>query len=610
MPVASHKSVLLERARRAREEAIDRAGHSRPSAPDWFPSIAWLRELGYTNAEIAGALSLSERWVREILLKGTVDGRSAVDIRPHAIPRDKLAPEFKAMLEDTPEAFELFYNHFNPKYPLPDHNKEWVKEYLENPRLQLNVPPRHNKSTIFSIWIPVWELCKNRNHRILIVSRTMTLAVNWVAYISFLLTSSEIPRVFGRFAPDKQSGDTPWRPSKGELMVLGRTEEAGAAQFSVLARGSEGQILGFEATRIIIDDLTDKTVAISETGREHEKNWLMESVMSRLQPGGRAVVIGQRVHINDIYGTLAEQEYTRGVKRGTKVWHTIVHPAVLKWPDAEDDNDAEVLWPDLWPFEELMERFASMGEQGFECMYQQNPLPSSYALVRSEWLNKCRDYNREAGPAGWGHDPDSQFIPMVRVFSIDPSPTKYNGLVVADVAITRDQFACVILECRSFQGDLRAVKSEIRRVVSAYHPAYFIFERNIAQHWLQGDPFFEELKGRVRVLPHDTYKNKGDAEYGMESLGADFEFGRIRLPAGDVRSREMSNTLEREALTWTREGRTRDDTLMALWFIKWNWRKLTPTHNLPTEMVDDDGNGGWGYLQDVNNIRRNYAARR
>jgi hypothetical protein len=555
--------------------------------------MSWLRELGYTNAEIAEGCSMSQRQVRDIFQKGNVHGDALVELRPGVVPREKLAAEYQAMLDDTVEAFEAFYNRF-AEFDLPAHCREWVEDYLDHNRLLLNVPPRHNKSTVFSIWIPVWELVKDRNNRILIVSRTSTLAVQWVAHISFLLRSTEIPLIFGRFAPDKNSGDIPWRPSKGELMVVGRSDDSpGQAQFSVLARGSGNQILGFSATRIIIDDCTDRQTAISEAQRDQEKDWLLNDVMTRLQPGARAVVVGQRVHIMDLYGFLQEMKQKKGRDAGKAVWQHIVYPAISRWPEGEDDSGAECLWPELWPYDELMERYNTMGEQAFECMYQQEPLPASASLVRDEWLQRCRDYDRKLGMGFRKDDPTDRLFPVSRVMSIDPSPTKYNGLIIADVFYSREQFYCFIIEVDSFIGDLRRIKEKISSKIAQYKPDYFIFEKNIVQEWLRGDPFFEAIREYVRVLPHTTNRNKGDEEWGMESLGADFEFQRISLPYGDDAGQKSSAILENEARAWTREGRVRDDTLMALWFIKWNYKKLAPLRELQDHFDGTAGTEHW-----------------
>lgn len=550
---------------------------SRPSAAEWAPHIAMLIELGYTDDEINAAFGWepTKRYLRKIKAEGRLDGSGLVRIDKNAVEFDKLDPEYQAMLEWSPEAFIAFYDRFSDR-PMPEHCKEWVHEAFASDLLMLNVPPRHNKSTLFSIWWPIWNIVRDRDKQILIVSLTGTLSTRWVGYIAAYLSYGDIPNVFGKFKPDKQDGEIPWRPSKGELMVLGRKRGGGGMQFSILSRSDGAQILGFEGDIIVADDVTSKRIATSPTVRQQQIEWFQEEVLSRMNPDGRALIIGQRVHLYDLYGYLREQVYENGPMKDEPIWTTITHPAVTKWPD-EEGSGAEVLWEQVWPYERLMKSYALVGgKAAFMTMYQQDPTSADATLVKEEWLERCRDYDR-AGGRGYYHATGEGYLPVVRVASLDPSPTQYNGLVVADVVSNKDTFFCAVVFAESFKTDWRGIREEIVRVIKDYRPQYFLFEKNIAQYWAKGDPFIEELRSMVRVLEHTTSAaNKYEAELGLESLSFDFEMGNIRLPYGDVVGAGYSKIIEMEASMWTREGRLRDDVLMALWFIKFNYKRLSP----------------------------------
>jgi hypothetical protein len=545
-----------------------------------------LKELEYTDAQINKAFGWesSMRFLRRIKRAGLLDGSGKVVIEPAPVDKEKLAPEFQAMLEWTPEAFITFYNYFC-ELPMPKHCETWVHEAFNSKLLLLNVPPRHNKSSLFAIWWTVWNIVRDRDYQMLILSLTDTLASRWVAYIAAILGSHDISSVFGRFKPEKMDGEVPWRPSRGELMVMGRKRGQGAGmQFSVLSRGAGSQILGFEADGIVADDVTQKKIAVSPIERDKQIEWFQEEVLSRLQPDGRAIVVGQRVHMNDLYGHIREATWDRGRRKGEQLWTTLTYPAVIRWPEEEDASDAEVLWPEVWNFERLEESYARIGGRAvFETMYQQDPQAADATLVREEWLELCRDYERPVGRGIKAERDGNDFLPVVRVASLDPSPTMYNGLIVADVVYSRDQFFICILDIKSFKADLRNLRLEITKVIEKYKPTYFLFEKNIVQYWAQGDPFIQELRSKVRVLEHTTSaSNKFAMETGLESLSYDFEMGHIRLPYGSHESKAATELLEREARNWTREGRLRDDVLMALWFIKFNWRRLSPIGHLST----------------------------
>jgi hypothetical protein len=83
---------------------------------------------------------------------------------------------------------------------------------------------------------------------------------------------------------------------------------------------------------------------------------------------------------------------------------------------------------------------------------------------------------------------------------------------------------------------------------------------------------------------------------GVWSLAADFEAGRIRLPWAAAEDQWTSNLLIDEVLSYP-NGMT-DDVLMALWFIKYNYRQLMPKDYLPTSFSSDwtSGRGEWRHL--------------
>ena len=578
MPTKEEASLTKrqrESGRRARNRAQARAGSARIPDSAWAPEIEHLTNLGFTNSQIAKAVQLSDRRVREIKQFATAGGTIIV---PDFVPQDSLPDEVRPMLEFTAAGFKLFYERFSG-YSLPDHCYRWVHEFCTNRNLMLNVPPRHMKSSIFSLWVPIWLLCRDRNERILLVSLTKESAKKWVSGIAEQLTvNDEIVSTFGAFKPSRM-GDTAWRPMAGTLMVQGRAKTTGV-QYSVESRGSGQQILGMEATVCIVDDVTDKKIAESEQARTKQLDWLRGEVLSRIETqrsdaSGRAVIVGQRLHIHDMYGQLQRQTYERGPREGEQLWHTIRTPAILQWPDENpEDPEPRVLWPDKWNFEELMLTYERVGGHStFSAMYQQEPIAEGEGIFMPDWWNRCRDYDRPGGQGVRVGKADAQY-PVSRVLSIDPSVRQFHGLVVADVLYDRTQFFPVVIEAKHWKGSQRSIIQEIIRAVDTYQPDYFVFEDVSFIQWLKEDPFYDDLQKYVRVIPHQTGRNKGDPMMGVESLAREVEFATIRLPYGDEYGRQMTTLLENEANEFP-HGPT-SDILMALWFIKWNYKRFVP----------------------------------
>jgi hypothetical protein len=561
-----------------------------------MPSLQWLTDLGYKRYQIAEAVQLDESRVREIFRDASLDGKSLVHIVREPVKLIELDPRYQAMMEFTGEAFQAFCEEFSEYDTMPQHQRLWAQAFIDNPNVMLNVPPRHGKSWVFSIWLPIWLLCRNRDEQILIVSKTGSLATRFVREIAQNFEQNHhLIEVFGRFAPERK-GESVWKPSGGQLSILGRSLGRGAS-LSVLGLGSGQQVLGFEATVIICDDPTDPATTQSETENERRFDWFREEVLSRLETkirgeaANRCVVVGQRIAFNDLYGQVAALNYELGELAGQPVFPCITFPAVLDW------DKKITLWPENFDYETLMVTHGRLGSRKFATLFQQDPLPAGDRVFRPEFWEMNRQHDRNGGQ-GY-RVADSEFLPIARVVSLDPSPSKYNGLVVADVVYNRLNFACAIIEAQHYVGGMRDTLKRLNDAITIYRPDYCIIEYSTYVHWLKEDPIFEELSLRTRFLGHHTGSNKGDPDLGVESLGADQEAGRLLLPYGDAWGREMSMLLESEANAFP-QGNT-NDVLMALWFIKFNYKKL-----IPASVYQDLGGGmknipprlknGWSWI--------------
>lgn len=535
------------------------------------PKALALRERGYSVPMIAKALRRSDRYIRELMRYARETGESLIVEIPDAKRIEDLDPAVQELVRFTPDAFEAFFNRYSGRTLAPVH-KEWVRIAIDTRRTLINCPPRHAKSTIFSAWFPIWLIAMNRNIQILIVSQTEKLAKKFANEISYHLSyNDKLNQDFGKFRPELS--DWPWRPNTGELLVDGRSREVKSGDLTLQVRGAGQQILGMEADWIIVDDPVSRAIVRSETERERLSEWFHGDVMTRLEPKGTALVIGQRLHLHDLYGELAKE--TVRFSGGNPRWKHINFAAILQWPVPSEGVPAKVLWPQKWPFEALMDTYQDVGEALFEAMYQQNPLPEGERLARDAWLfgddthQGCVDLDRVVGDG-----PRKQTLPSVRVVSLDPSPTRFAGLLVAEMPFDGKQFQMNVLELRRERMNVRDMISNVLSAVDRYEPHYFVFEQNAAQRWLLQDPVMDSLRQRVTVIPHNTGRNKGDPVLGVQSLAVDFEYGRIRLPYGDPESKHMSHLLIDEAKTWP-QGET-DDLLMALWFCKFNYRSLVP----------------------------------
>jgi predicted phage terminase large subunit-like protein len=162
-----------------------------------------------------------------------------------------------------------------------------------------------------------------------------------------------------------------------------------------------GTLTGRGGDLIIVDDPLKAGEAHSPTARESCISWFNTSVHSRLNnpKTGRIVVVGQRLHAEDLPGHLQQ----------AGGWQEIMIPAIA-WDNRTYDMGAglrpgrcsagRVLQPERQSRKELEQLRRTMGEHDFEAQYNQRPLPPGGATFKAEWLKR---YHRPPPKAAVRH---------------------------------------------------------------------------------------------------------------------------------------------------------------------------------------------------------------
>jgi hypothetical protein len=520
---------------------------------DWYPEIAALADRGWQQIWIAESIVKDVSYVRKILRAG----------REKQVELNELPIEVAVsddLMEQSPEAFERFYLRFSPFDVLPDHAKEWVRLALANPRMIINTPPGHAKSAILSVWFAAWLICINRDRRIIIVSKTRDLASTWGWSIAAILTSEEIVRAYGRFVSEKM-GDTAWRPGAGQLMVMSWKKQAKPGDFSIICRGMDQQILGLRGDFVICDDIVDaETYESPDKLRKAQGKWVQ--IASRVNPGAHILVVMQRVHPEDLTNELLLHP---ALESGEAAWKVHTQPMVLDW------EEKKLLWPEWFTWSDVERIRGDIGSVMFSTMYQQDPLPPEATLVRAEWIEQCKDHDRGLGV---GVDRKTAQFPATRVIAIDPSPTEWNALLVADVLQTKGGLAIMLIDCWRWKGKTPEFEANVERACKRYKPDAVIIEDSTFFGWIIDSLLRDVLSNKIKFIRHHTGNNKGAIDVGADSMAVDYEMGRISIPWGDDEAKAAFKPLISEALGWPKAKV--DDTFLALWFIKWNRKKLKP----------------------------------
>lgn len=122
---------------------------------------------------------------------------------------------------------------------------------------------------------------------------------------------------------------------------------------------------------LIVDDpVKNAEEAASALVRENTWSWFTSTAYTRLEPGGRVVVIGTRWNEDDLIG--------RALAQGG--WEHLDMPAI--------DEEGVALWPERFDLAALEDIRETLGSRMFEALYQQRPGPAEGAIWRREWWKR------------------------------------------------------------------------------------------------------------------------------------------------------------------------------------------------------------------------------
>ena len=228
-------------------------------------------------------------------------------------------------------------------------------------------PPRHGKSELASRKTPPFALGQNPGLDFISASATAELAGDFGRDVRNTIASQEYRALFDtRLAEDSQAKNK-WHTN------------AGGTYYSV---GIGGSILGRGAHVALIDDpFASMEDALSERQREIVWHWYTGSLYNRLMPGASIIVIGHRMHEDDLQGRLLEQQAAGGDK-----WTVVEFPALAVEDDILGRAPGEALWPEWYDVEALARIQRNTLPRFWSALYQQQPAPDEGTYFNREWF--------------------------------------------------------------------------------------------------------------------------------------------------------------------------------------------------------------------------------
>ena len=235
-------------------------------------------------------------------------------------------------------------------------------------RICVNIPPRHGKSQLVSIYFPAWFLGRHPDKKVLMVSHTTDLAVDFGRKVRNLIDTPAYKNIFPTtsLAADNKSAGR-W------------TTNVGGEYF---ACGVGSALAGRGADLLLVDDPHNEQDIINGNFDVFEKayEWFTYGARTRLMPGGRVAIVQTRWHQDDLTGRVV-RDMTQNDEADQ--YEIVEFPAIFN----ENSPEERALWPEWMPLDALRKTKASMPVFQWNAQYQQNPTAEEASVVKREWWN-------------------------------------------------------------------------------------------------------------------------------------------------------------------------------------------------------------------------------
>lgn len=290
------------------------------------------------------------------------------------IKMDKNEIALGAKLELARREFFFYCNLIAPDFYKS--NREYLIEFCndlqqfyetdEHEVLIVNMPPRHGKSRTASMFTQ-WVFGKNQNEKVMTGSYNETLSTTFSKNVRNAIQEVKADKdkiVFNDIFPSVNI-------KQGDGAMNLWSLEGGYNNY--LATSPTGTATGFGCSLMIIDDLIKNAEeAYNEAVLEKHWDWFTNTMLSRLEEGGKIIIIMTRWASGDLAGRALDYYKEQGIK----VKHISMKALI-------DKEKKQMLCPEVLSYRSYINKVKAMGEDIASANYQQEPIDLKGRLYSS-----------------------------------------------------------------------------------------------------------------------------------------------------------------------------------------------------------------------------------
>lgn len=407
-----------------------------------------------------------------------------------------------------------FCQHMQDDYKVGNHHRRLAGlledvEARRKDRICVSVAPRHGKSQLVSIYFAAWYIGRNPSHKIMLVSHTTDLAVDFGRKIRNVVASEKYREVFPgvSLAADSKSAGR-WNTNfGGEFFAAG----VGAA------------LAGRGAHMLIVDDPHSEQDVLAGNFAVFQKayEWFTFGARTRLMPGGAVAIVATRWHQADLIGRVIS-DMTKN--QGADQYEVFEFPAILDVtrtdPETGESRTVQkALWPEFFDLAALLRTKASMPAFQWNAQYQQRPTAEEAAIIKREWWRQ------------WEKDqpPPCDYV----IMSLDAAAETHNRADYTAVTtwgvFNNEEEGChqiILLHALKDRFEFPELKRKALDLYRDWEPDSFIVEKKSA-----GVALYQELRRMgIPVQEYTPHRGSGDKIARLNSVADIVSSGMVWVP--------------------------------------------------------------------------------
>jgi phage terminase large subunit-like protein len=420
--------------------------------------------------------------------------------RPKGGPKSKKVARLSAAAV---RGFSQLYltERYDGTKPIPAVHDEWWESCCGGyPRVAIAAPRAHAKSTAITHAYALASIVLKYKKYVVIVANTEDVANDFLAGIRDELRHNEKLRDdFGIVS----------MPTDGATNCIVEFEDGHRARIRTKGAGQKVRGMIWNGTRpdlIIVDDLEDDEAVENSARRDKLKSWFMKALvpcMSRER--GEIRVVGTILHNDSLLSNLM----------GAESWRTRLYKAHSSF-----DDFSNLLWPEMWPEEELKrirQEYIDLGDpEGYSQEYLNDPSDLQNPFFRDEdFLPMDED----------DHKVPKRYYVGVDFALSDANHSDFTVMVVG--GYDSEGMLHIVDERRVRTNDASVIVDDMFYLLNKWNPEYFIMEGGVIANAVT--PVLKtEMRKRNKYCGLHTYTPIQDKRLRASSIQQRFRVGGVR----------------------------------------------------------------------------------